>query len=109
MSTQAANINVSGAADGDCLGYGLSSGDVNGDAYDDIIVSAPYSDPGDPVRSNAGETYLISGGGAFITVHGLGGKNRINCFSLLGRSCGGFKAFGGVNAQGEVHLGKSNY
>ena len=82
---------------------------MNGDGYDDIIVSAPYSDPGDPVRSNAGETHLIAGGGSFVTAHGLGGKSWINSFSLLGRSCGGFKAFGPVNAQGEVHLAKSNY
>ncbi|TKJ31547.1 hypothetical protein CEE39_07080 [bacterium (candidate division B38) B3_B38] len=102
LSVLPADITVCGDDAGDESGYMVASGDVNGDGYDDLIIGALYADPGG--RTDAGETYLIAGGGSFITAHGLGGKSRINSFSLLGRSWGGFKAFGAVNSQGEVHL-----
>ncbi|MDH5404932.1 MAG: hypothetical protein OEX80_00135 [Candidatus Aminicenantes bacterium] len=102
LSTQSADITVCGDDAGDSSGYAVASGDVNFDGYCDIIVASPWADPGG--RNTAGETYVIAGGGAYVTAHGLGGKSRINSFSLLGRSWGGFKAFGGVNSGGEVHL-----
>ena len=102
LSTQSADITVWGDDFADYSGSAVASGDINGDGYDDIIIGANYASPGG--RYRAGETYLIAGGGSFITAHGLGGKSRINSFSLLGRSWGGFKAFGAVNSQGEVHL-----
>ncbi|MDH5714190.1 MAG: hypothetical protein OEZ30_01325 [Candidatus Aminicenantes bacterium] len=102
LSTQSADITVCGNDAGDSSGYAVASGDVNFDGYCDIIVASPWADPGG--RNTAGETYVIAGGGAYVTAHGLGGKSRINSFSLLGRSWGGFKAFGGVNSGGEVHL-----
>ena len=104
FSSQPADITFLGDDAEDLLGYAVASGDVNADGYDDIIIGAFTADPGTPARSNAGETYVIAGGGAYVTAHGLGGKSRINSFSLLGRSWGGFKAFGGVNSGGEVHL-----
>ena len=106
LSTESADITVCGAAAYDFSGSAVASGEINGDSYDDIIVGAPEASPGG--RAYAGETYLIAGGGAFITAHGLGGKNQIHSFSLLGRNWGGFKAFGAVNSQGEVHLAIGN-
>ena len=100
LNTQSTDITVCGKVD--FFAYALASGDMNGDGYDDVIIGAPWADPGG--RYYAGETYLISGGGAIITAHGLGGKSWIKEFSLLGRSLGGFKAFGALNSQGEVHL-----
>ena len=52
---------LTGIDDGDELGLPVSSaGDVNGDGYDDLIISANEADPnGD---SNAGETYVVYGG-----------------------------------------------
>ena len=51
---------INGGAAGDQLGRAVSSaGDVNGDGFDDIIVSATYNDEG---GSNAGQSYVVFGG-----------------------------------------------
>jgi len=50
-----------GAASGDRLGMSVSTtGDFNGDGYPDVIVGAPYSDPGGKV--DAGRVYVYYGG-----------------------------------------------
>ena len=102
LSTTPADITICGDDSVDYFGYAVASGDINGDGYDDVIIGAVRADP--DTRINAGETYLISGGGAYITAHGIGGKSWIKEFSLLGNGLSTFKAFGGVNSQGEVHL-----
>ncbi|MDH5714814.1 MAG: hypothetical protein OEZ30_04550 [Candidatus Aminicenantes bacterium] len=102
LSTQSADITVCGDDAHDSCGCAVASGDVNGDGYDDLLISAPGADIGG--RYEAGETYLIAGGGAFITAHGLGGTSWIKEFNLLANGLNSFKAFGAVNSQGEVHL-----
>ncbi len=84
--------------DGGRSGSALASGDINGDGYDDIAIGAPFT------SGMTGETYLIAGGGALVTAHGLGGTSWINEFSILGNSWNAFQAFGAANSQGEVHL-----
>jgi hypothetical protein len=57
----AASVTIIGEAAGDNLGrWGLSSGDVNGDSYDDVIIGALYADPSS-ARSNAGKAYVVLG------------------------------------------------
>ena len=102
LNTQSADITIYGDDTYDWSGNAVASGDVTGDGYEDIIIGAPWADP--PGGTDAGETYLLLGGGAIITAHGLGGSGWIKEFSLLGRKWSSFKAFGGVNSQGEVHL-----
>jgi len=62
---------VQGDAAGDRLGTdAAAAGDVNGDGYDDFIVSAADGDDG---GVSAGEVYLIFGGpGSFGSVDGTG-------------------------------------
>ncbi|MFB0519175.1 MAG: hypothetical protein ACETWC_07840, partial [Acidobacteriota bacterium] len=44
-----------------------------------------------------------------ICGHGEGGVSQVKLFKADGTVIRSFKAFGAVNAQGEVHLGRSNY
>ena len=59
LSTQSADITVLGAAADDVSGFAVTSGEVNGDGYMDIIIGAFVADPGG--RTNAGETYVVFG------------------------------------------------
>ena len=59
LHTQLADITICGADAYDLLGGGISSGDVNNDGYEDIIIGAPCADPDG--RGCAGETYIIFG------------------------------------------------
>ena len=59
LSIQSADITICGADAIDQSGFRVASADINGDGYDDIIISAPWADPGK--REMAGETYVIFG------------------------------------------------
>jgi hypothetical protein len=66
-----------GEADEDFLGFSVASaGDVNGDGYADVIVGAPYADPGGWESAGRAYVYLGSATGLGATpvrvVHGQG-------------------------------------
>ncbi|PIG93096.1 FG-GAP-like repeat-containing protein [Gloeocapsopsis sp. IPPAS B-1203] len=61
----------------DGLGRGSNAGDINGDGFDDLIVSAPSADPNN--QNNAGKSYVIfgkaSGFNANLDLATLNGSN----------------------------------
>ena len=65
----------------DKLGNAVSgAGDVNGDGYDDFIVSATLGDPDG--NTNAGEVYVIYGGANGVRSWGAGGQASLDLGSL---------------------------
>ena len=86
---------------GDRLGRSLTSGDVNGDGYDDFIIGASRADPSG--RTDAGETYVFYGGTdlpSTITVDPTGNTDITilgdGAYDESGRSC----AAGDLNGDG---------
>ena len=59
MNTQSADITIYGDDADDWSGFAVASGEINGDRYEDIIVTAHRADP--PGGTDAGETYVIFG------------------------------------------------
>ena len=47
----------------DLSGSSVSSGDVNGDGFDDLIIGARYADGAGNTRGYAGDTYVLFGSG----------------------------------------------
>jgi hypothetical protein len=77
--TTTADITLTGIAAGDHAGFDVNVGDVNGDGYKDVIVSAPYA------NGNRGQVYAIYGGPSIsatialseanLTISGAGDNN----------------------------------
>lgn len=58
--TDFTGYSIDGSSAGDGLGFSVSSaGDVDDDGYEDILIGAPFADPGG--QAEAGEAYLIFG------------------------------------------------
>jgi hypothetical protein len=62
LSSTSADLTVYGDDPGDSSGFAVAAGDINGDDYDDLIIGVYGADP--PAGSDAGETYVIYGGGS---------------------------------------------
>jgi hypothetical protein len=54
--TTTADITLTGVTPGDRSGFDVSTGNLNGDTYADIIVGAPYA------NGNRGQVYVVYGG-----------------------------------------------
>ena len=70
LSVSNADISILGANSNDQLGKAIAVGNVNGDGYDDIIISAPYAS--ETGRESCGKVYVI-----------LGGLGLLNSYDLL--------------------------
>jgi hypothetical protein len=62
LNSVSADITIYGDDEWDHSGFSVSSGDINGDGYDDVIIGAHQARPGG--RIGAGETYVIFGSAA---------------------------------------------
>ena len=92
---------ISGEAAGDRLARGLSTaGDVNGDGFADLLISATHADPN---GSNSGASYVVfgkaSGFGANLNLSALNGSNG---FQLSGVAAGDYLGFS-VSTAGDVN------
>lgn len=59
----------------DLFGWSLSSGDLNGDGYDDLIVGVPGENIGDPDIGDAGAVNVLYGSNIGLQASGVGGPN----------------------------------
>jgi Ca2+-binding RTX toxin-like protein len=74
---------INGIDADDRSGYSVSNaGDVNGDGFDDLIISATYADPNGNV--DAGESYVLFGGEALPASVNLADLNGANGFVING-------------------------
>lgn len=84
---------VSGIKAADYSGFAVTSVDINGDGYDDVVIGAYGASP-DQTRIEAGQIYVILGGsnlGSYIDITSLNGItgftiNGINSFDRAGMS-----------------------
>ncbi|MFC2173358.1 hypothetical protein ACFLU6_12095 [Acidobacteriota bacterium] len=61
LGTASADVTVYGAEKADCLGAGIAVSDLNGDFFDDLIVSAVNADGPGPGRDQAGVVHILFG------------------------------------------------
>jgi hypothetical protein len=84
--SETADVTIYGAAEGDRLSRSLSSGDFNGDNYDDILVGAARADPATG-RDNAGISYVIYGASQISSTIYLSDTNQV-AIQVLGGDYG---------------------
>ena len=93
---------IAGVDPGDLAGISVSStGDVNGDGIDDIIVGANNADPNND--SNAGESYVVFGNATGFTANfELSALNGNNGFVIEGVNSGDLSG-SSVSSAGDVN------
>ncbi|MCE3288063.1 MAG: hypothetical protein K0R83_75 [Caulobacter sp.] len=85
---------LTGGAFGDATGAKVASaGDINGDGYDDVLVTAAMADPGG--RTDAGTAYIVFGKAGGFTNLSLAALDGTNGFRLDGAAAGDHAGFAG--------------
>lgn len=85
---------IAAVAAGDQLGYSISgAGDVNGDGFDDLIVSAHQADPN---GANSGESYVVYGkfDGAAVDLGDFGAGEGFTISGVAGNEFSGTSVSG---------------
>ncbi len=82
-----------------------AGGDVNGDGFNDLLISAYRADGAGNAKSNSGETYVVFGKSNWTATVNLSSLNGTNGVTLLGIDAGDFagkalSAAGDVNGDG---------
>ncbi|MCR4408268.1 MAG: FG-GAP-like repeat-containing protein [Anaerolineae bacterium] len=98
-----AGVTIYGAAAGDRLSRSMSTGDVNGDGFDDLIIGASQADRDG--RTNTGKAYVIYGGTNLASTLYLSETTGADIFVLgnrAGDEAGRAAASGDVNGD-NVH------
>ena len=96
---------LDGTDNSDLSGRSVSSaGDINGDGFDDIIISGERAEPfGQPPNLNTGENYVVFGrAGGFSPVIGLTSLDGTNGFILAGTNANGSNGYS-ISAAGDVN------
>ena len=104
LSTATADLEILGADAGDSLGGAITSGDLNGDGVDDLIVSAPSANTGSGVA--AGEVYVLYGDESLSGTFDLSSQSADVTIGGddTGDACGAALAVGDVNGDGTGDL-----
>jgi hypothetical protein len=93
---------IDGVGNGDSLGTSVSSaGNINGDDFDDLFISAPDADPN---GSSSGASYVVFGSDqAWPSSLNLSGLNGSNGFVINGVSAGDYSGTS-VSAAGDINV-----
>ncbi|NQV23806.1 MAG: FG-GAP repeat protein, partial [Rhodopirellula sp.] len=97
------DVVVYGAIAGDQLtsGGGLTTGDLNGDGRQDVIISAQFADGPSGGRSNAGEVYVIYGSSSLpISVDLAANEENVR---IYGATAGDVLTTGGTLTTGDLN------
>lgn len=98
--TTSQGIAIYGASANDGTGNDVASaGDVNGDGYNDIIVSSHLSDPSG--KTNAGKTFIIYGGKNLVNID-LASITTSQGIAIIGESATDFNGFS-VSSAGDFN------
>jgi flagellin-like protein len=87
-----ANVTLKGIDAGDYSGNSVSSGDFNGDGFDDVLIGAFSADPNSD--SAAGESYVVFGSADFSGVIELSNAN-VTLNGIIAGDVSGFRVSSG--------------
>jgi len=74
LATESADLTLYGEDDGDSAGYRVGTGDLNGDGFQDLMVSSAGRGPNNSRPPGNGEVYVAYGSGALPSVIDVAGE-----------------------------------